>query len=121
MGYVKEYTYDGNPQKDLIAISNDGKFLINSAIADYEKNIQIIKWVITMTDRQLKSKSAFYDFIRKCIPDVRKMNDSKVLLFVKNNNLDALMDDFEEIRQCEIKRRNKKRDYTKWMKKKGGE
>ena len=119
LGYVKEYTYDGDPTQDLIAISNDGKFLINRAIVDYERNIQLIKWVMAMTDRQLKSKSSFYDFIRICVPGVRKLNDIKVSAFVKHKKLDSIKADFEQIRQWEIKRRSKKKDYGKCVKRRG--
>lgn len=108
-GYIDGFSYAGNPKEDLLATTSDGKFLINKAIDGYEKSVQLITWVMSMTDRQLKSEHGFYDFIRKFIPNVRKLNNAKLAVFITNNSLSSIEYDFEEIRQWEIKRRTKKK------------
>ena len=72
-----------------------------------------------MTNRQLHSKSGFYDFIRKCIPNIKRMSDAEVEVFIKCNNLESLKSAYEHLKKCEIKRRNKRKEFCRFHKRKG--
>lgn len=112
-GYITGFSYTGNA-RELVAISDDGKFFINQAIPVYERYIPFIVYVMSLSDKQLHSKVGYYEFFRKAVPRARKLSNKRLAAFLADNDFKSIESMYNDIKGWELKRREvKKRNLKK--------
>ena len=116
MEYIKELTFTKTNADDFMAITGDGKILLNKAY-DLERSISIMTAVMSLPDDLLGTKQGFYVYMRKRIPKWEKKDDKWIGLAIEYYNLEFQEDGYKSACEWEKKRRSVKAEYIKSNKK----
>lgn len=119
MNFIRELSFDQSTASDFMALTNDGKLIMNSGDQIMMQYLPVVKVVMSLPDRLLNNEQGLHIYLKALFPRLDKNTVEEVTAFLQVNNLyDAHKTIFENVCRWEKTRRQLKRDFLKknWLK-----